>query len=347
MVDLVIGGVTRVVVGRGMLDAPTVLGDASPSICAVVTQPAVASMAASIARGLDASGVHAPVIEVPEGVAVKTMATVEEVCRSLAEAGVTRDDMVVGVGGGSVTDLAGFVAAVYLRGIRAHFVATTLLAAVDAAVGGKSGIDIGGKNLIGAFRHPARVVIDLETLDALPPSRIREGMAEALKAGLVGDPGLFELLERDGVAAALDEVVPRSLAVKALIVGRDFEERGERAHLNYGHTIGHAVESATGIPHGEAVAIGMIGAGRASALVSGFDGEDRQREAIARLGLPVGAPPVERQAVLDLIRLDKKRRSDGIRMVLLEAVGRPLVTVVSSATVDAALTASGIPGGDP
>jgi 3-dehydroquinate synthase len=323
-----------------------VLGDASPSICAVVAQPAVASTAASIVRDLEASGVRAPVIDVPAGGAAKTMTTVEEVCLTLASAGVTRDDMVLGVGGGGVTDLTGFVAAVYMRGIRAHFVPTTLLAAVDAAIGGKSGIDIGGKNLIGGFRHPARVVIDLEILDALPPPLIREGMAEALKSGLVGDPGLVEVLERDGVDAALDEVVSRSLAVKARIVGRDFEERGERVHLNYGHTIGHALESATRIPHGEAVAIGMIGAGRASALVAGFDDEDRQREAIAGLGLPTSAPAVGRQAILDLMWLDKKRRSDDIRMVLLEAVGHPLVAEVSSATVDAALTASGIPGGD-
>ncbi|NIQ58488.1 MAG: 3-dehydroquinate synthase, partial [Gemmatimonadetes bacterium] len=139
------------------------------------------------------------------------------------------------------------------------------------------------KNLVGAFRHPVRVVVDVDVLDALPEQVKRGGMAEALKAGLIGDPGLVALLERDRLGADLEEVVARAIAVKASVVDRDFEERGERAHLNYGHTIGHAVEVAGGLGHGEAVAVGMVAAGRAAALECGFTGEARQREAIAAL----------------------------------------------------------------
>ena len=333
-------------IGSGVVDAATILGEATPASCGVVVQPGAGEIGERVAREMERGGVRAIVVRVPDGEEAKTLATVDDVCRTLSDGGVTREDLLVGVGGGAVTDLAGFVAAVYLRGIPAHFVPTTLLGAVDAAVGGKSGVDVAGKNLVGAFRHPARVVIDLEVLAALPDRLIREGLAEALKAGLVGDPGLVELLERDRADAEIGEVVTRSLAVKAGVVGRDFEERGERVHLNYGHTVGHALETVAGISHGDAVAIGMVAAGRASALLAGFADEDRQREAIAGLGLPVSAPSVDRDRVVDMIRRDKKRSHEGTRMVLLEGVGRPVVRPVGSATVDAALVAVGIPGGD-
>ncbi|HSM02667.1 MAG TPA: bifunctional shikimate kinase/3-dehydroquinate synthase [Acidimicrobiia bacterium] len=342
-----VGGVTQVVVGREVLGPEEVLGGAAPATCALLTQPGASSVAARVARGIEASGIRTEVIEVPDREGAKSWSTVERVCMELATARVGRGDLLMGVGGGAVTDLTGFVAAIYLRGVRVHFVATTLLAAVDAAIGGKSGIDVGGKNLVGAFRHPERVVIDLDVLGELPVRLIREGLAEALKAGLVGDPGLVELLERHSTAADLEEVVARSHAVKARIVGRDFTDRSERAHLNYGHTVGHAVESVSGIPHGDAVAIGMIAAGRASALDAGFDGEQRQRDVIAGLGLPVAtATSVDPAAILEHMALDKKRGRKGTRMVLLEAVGRPTVTAVGPATVDAALAAAGVLGGE-
>jgi 3-dehydroquinate synthetase len=346
MVDLVVGGVTRVTVGHGVLDAQGILGDARPAACAVLIQPGAAVIGERVTGSLEEAGIRVVALGVPDGEAAKSLAVVEGICTQLATEGVTREDRVVAVGGGATTDLAGFVAAVYLRGLPAHFVPTTLLAAVDAAIGGKSGVDVAGKNLVGAFRHPDRVAIDLDLLGALPEALVREGLAEALKAGLVGDPGLFELIERDGIAADLDEVVARAIAVKARVVGRDFEDRGERAVLNYGHTVGHALEAATGISHGHAVAIGMVAAGRASAGAAGFEAEARQREAIARLGLPVSAPAVSRGAVVSLLDRDKKRTPDGMRMVLLEDVGRPVVRAVDSATVDAALAAVGIPGGD-
>lgn len=346
MDELVVGGVTRVVIGRDLLEPDAVLGHAMPAFCGLVTQPGAAHLADRVADGLAAAGIRTQVYPVADRDVAKSLATVEAICRGLAEAGATRDDMVVGVGGGAVTDLAGFVGSVFLRGVRVHFVPTTLLAAIDASIGGKSGVNVGGKNLIGAFRHPERVVIDLSVLEALPSELIREGLAEALKAGLVGDPGLFELIERDGQGCDLAEVVTRAVAVKARIVGEDFEERGVRTHLNYGHTVGHALEAITGMPHGEAVAVGMVAAGRVSVIEARFDGEERQRAAIARLGLPTQAPGVDRAELLSRLRLDKKHDAHGLRMVVLEAVGRPLVRPVGSATVGAALAAVGISGGE-
>jgi 3-dehydroquinate synthase len=215
---------------------------------------------------------------------------------------------------------------------------------VDAAIGGKTAVNLGAKNLVGVFRHPARVVIDLDVLGALPAAALRSGVAEALKAAMVGDPGLLEILERDGLAAPLEEVVERAIKVKAVVVDRDFLETGARAVLNYGHTVGHALEVVAGLPHGEAVAIGMVAAGRASALLCGFGAEDRQRAAILRLGLPVAAPAVDPSRIRELMGADKKRADGALRMVLLAAVGNPQVVAVDDATVTAALTAVGIGG---
>jgi 3-dehydroquinate synthetase len=295
-----------------------------------------------VAAGLQRAGIRSTIQTVPDGEACKDLAVAEAAYRWLAATGVGRRDLVIGVGGGTVTDLAGFVAATWLRGVEFVSVPTTLLGAVDAAVGGKTGLNLDGKNLIGAFHHPSLVVIDVDVLDALPPEIRREGLAESVKCGLIADEELLALLERDREDADLADVVRAAVAVKADVVGRDFREAGEREILNYGHTIGHGIEVAAGIRHGPAVAIGMVAAGRAAATVLGFDGEERQREAIAGLGLPVTAPAVEREAVLRLVALDKKRDAAGLRMVLLAAVAQPQVVAVDSATVDAALHAVGI-----
>lgn len=346
MDEIVVAGVTRVLIGRDLLRADSVLGDATPAFCGVVTQPGAARLAEQVVGALEPAGVRTEIFSVEDRDAAKSLATVEAICRGLADAGATRDDLVIGVGGGAVTDLAGFVAAVFLRGVRVHFVPTTLLAAIDASIGGKSGVNVGGKNLVGVFRHPERVVIDLEVLDALPKELVQEGMAEALKAGLVGDPGLFDLLESEGSAADLEEVVARAVAVKAAIVGADPEDRAGRAHLNYGHTVGHGLETATGMPHGQAIAVGMVAAGRASVIEAGFDGEERQLAAIVGLGLPTAAPGVDRGELLRIMRFDKKRDSRGLRMVVLAGIGQPQVRAVGATTVDAALRAVGISGGE-
>jgi len=339
-----VGDATTVLVGRGVLDPATVLGERpGRGRVAVLTQPGEpARVGGVLASASRAGGLAAEVRVLPDGEEAKTLAVAGAVYEWLAGFGLTRADTVLAVGGGALTDLAGFVAATFLRGVEAIYVPTTLLGAVDASIGGKTAVNLGAKNLVGAFHHPARVVIDADLLDALPAALRREGAAEALKAGLVGDPALVSLYERDGLQADLAEVVRRAVAVKAGIVERDFREQGERAHLNYGHTIGHAVEAATGLGHGSAVAVGMVAAGRAAALVAGFAEEGRQREAIARLALPVAAPEADPAEVRRLLGLDKKRDTAGLRMVLLERVGRPRLEHVAAATVRAALAAVGI-----
>lgn len=345
MVELIrVAGTTTVVVGRGLLDAATVLGERSGRRrVAVLCQPGEpARLARALARSIRAGGEGAAVRVLPDGEGAKTLEVAGAVYEWLAALGFARQDTVLGVGGGALSDAAGFVAATFLRGVEAVFVPTTLLGAVDAAIGGKTALNLGAKNLVGAFHHPARVVVDADILDALPEALRREGSAEAVKAGMVGDPGLVALYERDGVGVDLAEVVRRAVGVKAAIVGRDPREQGERAHLNYGHTVGHAVEVVGGLGHGSAVAVGMVAAGRVGALLAGFTGEERQRSILEVLGLPVAAPGVGRAAVLRLMGQDKKRTGAGLRMVLLEAVGRPRLEVVGTATVEAALAAVGI-----
>ena len=344
MERVLVAGETTVIVGRGVLDPGVVLNDRpGRSRAAVFTQPGEqARLGRRLARALQAAGLQAPVRVLPDGEAAKSLAVAGEAYEWLAGLGLTRDDTVVGVGGGALTDAAGFVGATFLRGVETVLVPTTLLAAVDAAIGGKSALNLGAKNLVGVFHHPARVVVDADVLDALPAPLRREGAAEALKAGLVGDPDLVALYERDGEGADLAEVVRRAVAVKAAVVGRDPLDRAERAHLNYGHTVGHAVEVAGGLRHGPAVAVGMVAAGRASALAAGFADEGRQREVVARLGLPVAASGLDAAVVRGLLWQDKKRTGESLRMVLLEAVGRPRLEPVGAATVEAALAAVGI-----
>jgi 3-dehydroquinate synthase len=342
-----IGGISEVMVGRGLLAGGLLPEQEGRRSAAVVAQPGSASIAERIAVDLVRTGLRAPMRVLPDGDAAKTLAVAEDVYGWLSAERIGRGDSLVAVGGGALTDVAGFVAATYLRGIEAVYVPTTLLGAVDASIGGKTGLNLEGKNLVGAFRHPARVIIDVAVLEALPEHLLREGCAEALKTGLIGDGALLDLLASTGLDADLGEVVRRSVAVKAAVVNRDPTEQGERAHLNYGHTVGHAVETATGCSHGHAVAVGMVAAGRASALVLGFPDEERQTTALERLGLPVtavgrdGAAP-EAGVVLGLMEKDKKRDHTGLRMVLLEAVGSPRVVHADAATVGAALEAVGI-----
>jgi 3-dehydroquinate synthase len=332
-----------------ILVAPGTLRDGVPlperdgrSAVAILAQPSVVRLAAALEAAFAASGLRTAVVTLPDGEAAKRIGVVEDVYRELSVAGIGRDDSVVGVGGGALTDTAGFIAATYLRGVEAIFVPTTLLGAVDAAIGGKTAVNVDGKNLAGVFRHPARVVIDLDVLENLPEPLLREGSAEALKAGYVGDPALVERYLADGIGAPLDEVVNRAVAVKARVVSDDFTERGGRAVLNYGHTVGHALEVAADLSHGESVAIGMSAAAKLSELVAGYDGAVAQRRLIRSLGLPVRAPAVEAARVEQLMALDKKRDARGLRFVVLEAVGRPVVVHADRATVRAALASIGI-----
>jgi 3-dehydroquinate synthase len=282
------------------------------------------------------------VIGLPDRDEAKTLVVAESVYQALARLGLSRSDTVVGVGGGSVSDLAGFVAGTWLRGVEVVHVPTTLLAAVDASIGGKTGVNLAGKNLIGLFWHPTRVIVDVDTLEQLPTMLRREGLAEALKTGLVGDAGLFELLAREGERARLEEVVTRSASVKARVVGKDERESGLRAILNFGHTIGHAIEFASPLSHGECVAVGMVAAGRISELRHRFGSLDRMTEAIRHLGLPTRVDGLDRARVQDLLRHDKKRDAGGLRMVLLREVADPVVEHVADDELSAGLGAIGL-----
>lgn len=335
---------SEIVIDRGLADvaAAVLPRRRDRRRVAVFCQPPTHALARRLTRSAGEAGIAAEVIELPDGEEAKTMHVVESAYRRLNELTLTRSDTVVGVGGGALTDVAGFIAATYLRGVEAVYVPTTLLGAVDAAIGGKTAVNVDGKNLAGAFAHPTRVAIDLDVLEQLPPELIRQGSAEAFKAGMVGDPDLVALYAEHGNEAPLREVVDRAVAVKASIVSEDFREGGSRAFLNYGHTIGHAVEVEGGISHGDAVAVGMVAAGALSERETGFAGAARQRDLIDGLGLPTTSPPVDATRVRELIDLDKKRDRTGTRMVLLEAVARPVIVNVDDAAVRSALEAVGI-----
>lgn len=336
-----IAGVTAVRIGRGLLGGVV---DGVDGPMAVAFQPGAAETAARVVAAARSAGIAVFDRALPDGEDVKRLGVIEELASWLASAGLKRDGVIVGVGGGALTDAVGFLASIYMRGVEVRYVPTTLLGAVDAAIGGKTAVNVGGKNLLGTFRHPERVVIDIDVLTALSEPLLREGLSEALKAGLVGDPTLVALMERDGLGVDLEEVVDRAVAVKVEIVEADFEETGRRAHLNLGHTVGHAIEVLTGWRHGEAVAVGMVAAARISEVVAGFGEADRVAAALGRLGLPTIAPEVDEVAALDLIRMDKKSDRGGLRMVLLEEIGRPTVSRIDAATLASGLEAVGIGG---
>ena len=280
------------------------------------------------------------VVEVvlPDGEPHKTLANVARILDVLIANRFGRDACVVALGGGVVGDMAGFAAACYQRGVAFVQVPTTLLAQVDSSVGGKTGVNhVGGKNLIGAFHQPVAVIADTATLDTLPDRELRAGLAEVLKYGLICDPAFFEWLEahieallaRD--AAALAHAIRRSCELKAQIVARDEFEHGERAWLNFGHTFGHAIESATGYAgwlHGEAVGAGMLIAAdmsRACGMLTRADVE-RIGGLLGRTGLPLDVRSIPGATALELMRMDKKVQAGRIRLVLLRSIGEACVT---------------------
>lgn len=305
----------------------------------VLTQPGVPeAVAMDVTAGLD---VEVDVMVVPDREAAKELDVVGTIYDRLAAVNLGRHDTVVGVGGGAVTDLAGFVAATWLRGVESVLVPTTMLGAVDAAIGGKTGINRAGKNLVGAFWLPSRVVVDLDVLGNLPPRLLLEGTAEALKAGLLADPLIVEEYASKGIDADIEVVVPRAIAVKASIVGGDLRESGQRAILNLGHTLGHAVELLAPMPHGFAVSVGMCAAAVLSNARFGFD-HAWLTDLLFSLGLPVAAAGVSMRAARELVERDKKRTADGIRMVLLAGIGDPRVVTVDDDELGLAMAAIGL-----
>lgn len=333
-------GATEVVIGRGLPEAILPNREGRSRVM-VLTQPAAEGIAEAVRGLLEATGLATGLIVLPDRDDAKTLDQAKSVYRELAGLELGRQDTIVCVGGGAVTDLGGFVSGTWLRGVEVVHVPTTLLAAVDASIGGKTGVNLMGKNLVGVFWHPTRVVIDVQNLETLPEPLLIEGYAEAMKAGLVGDPGLFELFESGEQKTRLEEVVRRAVAVKQAVVAADEREAGARAHLNFGHTIGHAVEFLSDLSHGEAVALGMVSACHISEIV-GFGETDRVSAAIAKVGLPTSSPPLDRARVLDVLGRDKKRDAGGIRMVLLQAIGVARLKHVGDDQIAAGLASIGL-----
>ncbi len=298
----------------------------------VVTNTTIAPLYLDRVRaGLE--GLKHSILILPDGETHKTLASSGEVFDALAALGATRDATILALGGGVIGDLAGFAAACWMRGIDFVQMPTTLLAMVDSSVGGKTGVNLPvGKNLVGAFHQPRAVVADTDTLATLPDREYRAGLAEVVKYGAIGDPAFFDWLEhnvaalnaRDGTA--LVEAIAVSFRHKAGVVARDEHEHGERALLNFGHTFGHALETASGyghLLHGEAVAIGMVLAARLSTDLGRAPRADAERLArlLAALGLPVTLPTCDPARLLELMRLDKKNLGESLRLILWRGIG--------------------------
>ena len=324
-----------VVIGDGVLgDVSTLVGGATRA--AVVHAGSVAPVAREIVGRLGANGLETHAVEVPDGESAKEL-DVASFCWSVfGQMRLTRGDVVIGVGGGAATDLAGFVAATWLRGVRLIQVPTTLLGMVDAAVGGKTAINTdGGKNLVGAFHAPAGVVCDLTTLHSLSQPDYVSGLAEVIKAGFIADPAILDLVEADVNGATTPrgpntrELIERSVAVKAAVVAADFTERGGREVLNYGHTLGHAIERMEDYRwrHGSAVSVGLCYAAELSRLARGLDESTaaRHRSILQAVGLPTTYRREGWSRLLETMHIDKKARGDRLRFVVLEALGRPAV----------------------
>ena len=311
-----------VVVGPGALQSlPLAIG---PARAAVVVADERLAEQADRARGLLADAV---VVLVPSGEQAKTVGELDRLWQAFAAAELSRSDVVIAVGGGATTDLAGFAAATWMRGVRVVHVPTTLLAMVDAAVGGKTGINTtAGKNLVGAFHSPAAVLVDLDVLSTLPDAEWINGMAEIVKAGFIADTGILDLIRADP-HAHMRELVERSIAMKAAVVSEDPAESGRREILNYGHTLGHAIERREGyrMPHGHAVSIGMVYAAELAELsgtaTAGLAAS--HRDILSSIGLPTSYAAGAFDELYDAMRLDKKARAGRLRFVVLTGVGSP------------------------
>jgi 3-dehydroquinate synthase len=323
----------EVVIGRGLLGELTeVLAGASK--VALIHPPTLTATAEAIRDELVAAGLDAHRVEIPDAEDGKALTVASFCWEVLGRIGLDRQGVVVGLGGGAVTDLAGFVAATWMRGVRLVNVPTTLLGMVDAAVGGKTGINTeAGKNLVGVFHEPAAVLVDLSTLETLPPNELVAGMAEVVKTGFIADPRILELIEQDPAAAldtqgeVLGELVRRSIQVKADVVAADLRESDLREILNYGHTLAHAIERRERYKwrHGAAVSVGLVFAAELARLAGRLDDATAARHVavLELLGLPTKYDADALPQLLESMRGDKKTRSGILRFVVLDGLARP------------------------
>jgi 3-dehydroquinate synthase len=333
-----VGGQYDVVIGSGALDRVGELVGEGVERVLLVHPPTLPDLVARVASALEARGYAVLAAEVPDAESAKTAAVAADLWSRLGRAGFTRSDAVVGLGGGTVTDLAGFVAASWLRGVRVVQVPTTLLGMVDAAVGGKTGINTPeGKNLVGAFHPPAGVVCDVGVLATLPRADLVAGLAEVVKCGFIADPRILELVEDDPASACradgphVVELVERAVRVKAEVVAADLRESSLREILNYGHTFGHAIEQVEGYTwrHGEAISVGMVYVAELARLtghLTGPEGDhlvDRHRAVLGSIGLPTTYRGDRWESLLTAMRRDKKSRGSTLRFVVLDGLAVP------------------------
>jgi 3-dehydroquinate synthase len=322
-----------VIVGTGLLgELSELLG--SRHKVAILHQPVLTQTAEAIRNHLVDKGIEAHRIELPDAEAGKDLQVVAFLWEVLGRIGIGRTDAIVSLGGGAATDVAGFAAATWLRGVDIVHVPTTLLAMVDAAIGGKTGINTdAGKNLVGAFHQPAAVIVDLAMLETLPPNELVAGMAEVVKAGFIADPVILDLIEADPQAAidpsgsVLPELIRRAIAVKATVVAADEKESALREILNYGHTLAHAIERRERYRwrHGAAVSVGLVFAAELARLAGRLDAAtvQRHRDVLMALGLPVSYDADALPELLGYMAGDKKTRSGVLRFVVLDGLAKP------------------------
>ena len=322
-----------VLIGTGLLGELGRLLDGRHKV-AILHQPVLAETAEAIRNHLSDKGIDAHRIEIPDAEAGKDLPVVAFIWEVLGRIGIGRKDAIVSLGGGAATDVAGFAAATWLRGISIVHVPTTLLGMVDAAIGGKTGINTeAGKNLVGAFHQPTAVVVDLAMLETLPRNELVAGMAEVVKAGFIADPVILDLIEADPQAAVdpandvLPELIRRAIAVKAEVVAADEKESALREILNYGHTLAHAIERRERYRwrHGAAVSVGLVFAAELGRLAGRLDDAtaDRHRAILTSLGLPVHYDADALPQLIEYMAGDKKTRSGVLRFVVLDGLARP------------------------
>lgn len=283
-----------------------------------------------------------PVITIQTGEKIKNLDTVRGIFGKLVELGVDRSTVIIGIGGGIVCDITGFVASTFLRGVKFGFVSSTLLSQVDASVGGKNGVNFQGyKNMVGVFNQPEFVICDLNLLHTLPEKEVLCGLAEIVKHAAIGDADLFKYLEEHYQkaltldAVVIERLVYDSVVIKSDIVNKDEKEKGERRKLNFGHTFGHAIEKTTGVRHGEAVSAGMVMASELSVKKGHLQANDAQRikSLLRNLKLPTRLQ-ADKKTVFDALQKDKKRKGNRIYFVLIEDIGKSFVDKISINELD-------------
>lgn len=325
-----------VLVGRSLLNqVASTISEKSKKVL-IIHPVALSTSAEALRETLNDAGFEAILAGVPDTEEAKRIEVAAFCWQILGKSDFTRTDTVIGFGGGSTTDLAGFVAATWLRGVDVIHIPTTVLAMVDAAIGGKTAVNTAeGKNLVGAFHSPRAVIVDLDTLQTLPRNEVLAGFGEIAKYGFIADERILEILEAD-IALATDtssaefgELISRSIAIKARVVGADFRESGLREILNYGHTLGHAIEHNERYQwrHGAAISVGMVFVAELARIAGrlGDSAVERHRSILTSIGLPVSYPAKDFSTLLATMQRDKKSRAGVLRFVVLDDIAKPTI----------------------